>query len=301
MNSDVCIPVVIVNFNAGDRLRDCVMSVLQSDCNVRVYVSDNGSTDNSLNTLEYAAQSDPRLIIIRNNANLGFAKGNNRVLPILPQSEFILFLNPDCLLQVDTISQMSRIFKVYPAAGLASCLIVNPDGSEQRGCRRQLPTPWQSMVQALQLQRIFPHSPRFRSFNLTDSPLPQQPTVVEATSGAFMLVRTQALAAVGPLDEGYFLHCEDIDWCARFTQAGYQVLFVPQVKIIHYQGSCSQQRPIRVEWHKHRGMLRFYRKFYAQRYPRPMMWAMYLLVASRLMLLCLLFAGRHLANIGRRD
>lgn len=301
MNCDACTPVVIVNFNAGERLRDCVMSVLQSDCNVKVYVSDNGSTDNSLNTLEHAAQSDPRLVIIRNGANLGFAKGNNRILPMLPQSEFILFLNPDCLLQADTISQMSQILAAYPNAGLASCLIVNPDGTEQRGCRRQLPTPWQSMVQVLQLQKIFPNSPRFRSFNLTGNPLPAQPTVVEATSGAFMLVRTQAMAEVGPLDEGYFLHCEDIDWCARFTQAGYQVLFVPQVKIIHYQGSCSRQRPIRVEWHKHRGMLRFYRKFYAQRYPQPMMWLMYLLVASRLMLLCVLFAGRHLVNIGKRD
>lgn len=299
MTTEAFIPVVIVNFNAGDRLRDCVISVLKSDCNVRIYVSDNGSSDTSLATLEHAVQSDTRLTILRNGCNLGFAKGNNRVLPLLPQSEFILFLNPDCLLQPDTISRMLQTVARFPTAGLASCLIVNPDGSEQRGCRRTLPTPWQSMVQVLQLHRFFPDSPHFRSFNQTGTPLPQQPIIVEATSGAFMLVRTQALAQVGFLDEGYFLHCEDIDWCARFTQAGHQVLFVPQVKIIHYQGSCSQRRPIRVEWHKHRGMLRFYRKFYAQRYPRPMMWTIYLMVTSRFMLLALLYAGRHLFGLLR--
>lgn len=134
----------------------------------------------------------------------------------------------------------------------------------------------------------------FRSFNLTNTPLPAAPISIEATSGAFMLVRRSALERVGPLDEGYFLHCEDIDWCARFTRAGYQVLFVPTVKITHYQGSCSKQRPIRVEWHKHRGMLRFYRKFYAQRYPLPLMWAVYGMIMLRMLALTLVFSARQI-------
>ena len=270
-------------------------SLMQSDCQIQVFVSDNGSSDNSLQLLREALPNEPRLKIVENRENLGFSKGNNRVLPLLPNSEFVLFLNPDCLLQPDSISQMMQAMAQYPQAGLASCLIVNPDGSEQRGCRRQLPTPWQSLVQVLQLHRVFPNSKLIRSFNLTDTPLPTEPTSIEATSGAFMLVRRSALERVGPLDEGYFLHCEDIDWCARFSQAGFQVLFVPSVKITHYQGSCSKQRPIRVEWHKHRGMLRFYRKFYTQRYPQPLMWAVYSMILLRMALLTLLYGTRRIA------
>ena len=274
---------------------------MQSDCQIQVFVSDNNSSDNSLQLLRAALPNEPRLTIVENGENLGFSRGNNRVLPLLPNSEFILFLNPDCLLQPDSISQMMQIMAQYPRAGLASCLIVNPDGSEQRGCRRQLPTPWQSLVQVLQLQRVFPNSRHFRSFNLNDTPLPGEPISIEATSGAFMLVRRSALESVGPLDEGYFLHCEDIDWCARFSLAGYQVLFVPTVKITHYQGSCSKQRPIRVEWHKHRGMLRFYRKFYAQRYPLPLMWAVYCIITLRMVLLTLLYSARRVGTVLRSN
>ena len=272
------------------------MSVLQSDCQIQIFVSDNGSSDNSVQLLREVLPDESRLTIVENGANLGFSKGNNRILPLLPNSEFILFLNPDCLLQPDSISQMMHIMAQHPHAGLASCLIVNPDGSEQRGCRRHLPTPWQSLVQILQLQRLFPHSKHVRSFNLTNTPLPAAPVGIEATSGAFMLVRRSALERVGPLDEGYFLHCEDIDWCARFSLAGYQVLFVPTVKITHYQGSCSKQRPIRVEWHKHRGMLRFYRKFYAKRYPLPLMWAVYVMIMLRMLLLTLLYSARRVGT-----
>lgn len=301
MSIPSCIHIVIVNYNAGSRLRDCVVSALQSDCEVRVWVSDNGSDDDSLALLRQAAPNEARLNIVENHANLGFAKGNNRILPLLPESEFILFLNPDCLLRPDTISRMCSAMNEHPQAGMASCLIVNPDGSEQRGCRRTLPTPWQSLVQVLQLQRLFPASSLFRSFNLTDTPLPDKPTPVEATSGAFMLVRSSALERVGPLDEGYFLHCEDIDWCARFASQGYQLLFVPDVRITHYQGSCSKRHPFRVEWHKHRGMLRFYRKFYAQRYPLPLMWAVYSMVILRLTVLACLFLGRRIVPGMRRD
>lgn len=288
------VPVVIVNFNAGARLADCVESVLRSVYPVVVFVSDNGSTDTSLDLLRQRCGGDVRLTIVENRANLGFAKANNLILPLLPASEMVLFLNPDCVLQPDTLVSMLPVFEQSPQAGMACCLIANVDGSEQRGCRRALPTPWQSLMQVLQLQRLFPDSPRFRSFNLTGTPLPTHPIEVEAISGAFMLVRRSAMALVGPLDEGYFLHCEDIDWCARFTQAGFKILFVPQVSIVHHQGTCSNSRPLRVEWHKHCGMLRFYRKFYARRYPLLLMLAVYAFVCARMALIALRLGVRQL-------
>ena len=117
---------------------------------------------------------------------------------------------------------------------------------------------------------------------------------MEAISGAFMLVRRGALEAIGALDEGYFLHCEDLDWCMRFREAGQQVLFVPDVAVVHHKGACSKDRPLRVLWHMHRGMIRFYGKFFRDRYPLPMMWLVYAGVWLR-------FAGQALRTLARRS
>jgi GT2 family glycosyltransferase len=87
-----------------------------------------------------------------------------------------------------------------------------------------------------------------------------------------MFVRREALEKVGPLDEGYFLHCEDLDWCERFRRGGWKVLFVPDTTVVHDKGASSRGRPVRVLWHLHRGMVRYYRKFFRDEYPRPLFW-----------------------------
>ena len=86
-----------------------------------------------------------------------------------------------------------------------------------------------------------------------------------------MLIKRKALENVGALDESYFLHCEDLDLCMRFRQQGWQVMFVPGARVTHYLGTCSRSCSIFVEWHKHKGMLRFYRKFFQRQYPGILM------------------------------
>src|SRR5260370_42161377 len=116
-----------------------------------------------------------------------------------------------------------------------------------------------------------------------------------------MLVGRRALEAVGSLDEGYFLHCEDLDWCHRFGQSGRPVLFVPGVKVRHQKGRSSRDRPLRVLWHKHRGMVRFYRKFFRDRYPAPLMWAVFAGIGLRFVALAALtLARRGLGRNGER-
>jgi len=89
------------------------------------------------------------------------------------------------------------------------------------------------------------------------------------------------------MDENYFLHCEDLDWCMRFCMKGWKILFVPDVKVMHAKGECSKGRAVRVEWHKHKGMIRFYLKFFRHQYPLPLMllvivavWGRFLSVAA---------------------
>lgn len=258
------VSVIVVNYNGGPLLAECVRSVLESTVPVEVIVSDNASTDSSLIELRLLLGSDSRLRIIENPTNLGFAKANNRALP-LTKGDFILFLNPDCIVGPQTLAQMLDLLEEDPKIGMAGCLIRNPDGSEQPGCRRNIPTPWRTFVQITGLDRFQNADARFRSYLHVGLPLPERAEPIEAISGAFMLIRRQALNEVGPMDEGYFMHFEDLDWCLRFQQRGWKVIFEPRVEIVHVGGVCTASRPIGVEYHKHKGMARFYRKFFRNR------------------------------------
>jgi len=288
--------VIIVNYNAGALLSEAVESVLGSSVPVEVFVSDNGSIDDSIPLLRKTHGKAHNLHITENGANLGFARGNNRVLP-QTTGNYVLFLNPDCLIEPDTIARMIEIMEHRTDVGMAGCLIRNLDGSEQPGCRRCMPTPWRSLMRVVNPSRAMSSNPRLQDFNLLDTPLPDRPVEVEAISGAFMFVRRSALDKVGPLDEGYFLHCEDLDWCMRFKQAGYKVLFVPDALVSHVKGGCSVNRPIFVEWHKHKGMIRFYRKFFRKRYPHVLMWLVIVAVWTRFFLkVTLLEVQRHVSS-----
>jgi GT2 family glycosyltransferase/nucleoside-diphosphate-sugar epimerase len=205
--------------------------------------------------LEDLAAADKRLRILRNWVNLGFAGGNNIALP-MTSGDFVLFLNPDCIVQPETIEQMLAAFARHPEAGMAGCLILNPDGSEEKSCRRRLPTP-SSLFAGL-----------LGSGSHPVEPLPASPVLVEAISGAFMLVRRDDLERIGSFDTDYFMHWEDLDLCRRFGDAGRKILFVPDVKVRHFKGRSSQRRPLRVEWYKHRGLMIFLYKFHLRGWRR---------------------------------
>ena len=275
--------VVIVNYNGGAMLTECVHSVLLSSMPVRVYVSDNGSTDNSIKYLRAQIGSHPLLKILENGVNLGFAKGNNVVLPFC-RCKYVLFLNPDCTIAPEVIEKMIDVMEQHPDAGMAGCLLLNPDGTEQIGCRRFIPTPWRYLVRALKLHKVIRNHPRFQSFSMSRLPLPDAPIPIEAISGAFMMVRREVIETVGRMDEGYFMHCEDLDWCMRFRAAGWKVLFVPHVRVLHWKGLSSAATPIKVEYHKHRGMVRFYNKFFRHQYPAPLMVLVAIAVWTRFVL-----------------
>lgn len=259
--------VLIVNFNAGSTLPECIFSVLSSKISLQVLIFDNGSTDDSVALVRGLVGIDHRVTIIESSENLGFAAGINAMLEYI-QGNMILILNPDCIIQLGALERMLAVLARFPEAGMAGCLIRNPDGSEQRGCRRYLPTPTRALARVLNLDRF---SRRFQGFDLTGTPLPPGPVPVEAISGAFMLVRRSTIERIGPLDEGYFLHCEDLDWCMRAKLANIPVLFVPDVEVYHAQGTSSAGRPVRVEFYKHQGMIRYYRKFFRDQYPAPLM------------------------------
>lgn len=268
----VPVTVIIVNYNSGQDLKRCLDSVFRSQTPVNVVVVDNNSTDDSLDQAIRPHKGNDALKVIRNAINAGFAYASNQALPHA-KGNYWLFLNPDCYIEPDTLQKMTSVMESHQDVAMAGPLIVNMDGSEQRGCRRTIPTPWRSFIRAFGLSRFEDKTNGlFKDFLMHKDPLPDQPIDVEAISGAFMLVRKSAIDEIGHLDDGYFLHCEDLDWCMRFREKGWRILFVPDTVITHRKGGCSENKPIFVLWHMHRGMIRFYKKFFRNRYPGILMW-----------------------------
>lgn len=261
------ISTIIVNYNAGEFLRSCVDSLLNCPLETEVIVVDNASTDHSLDALAGL----PNVQIIKNATNVGFATACNVGIRVA-SAPFLLFLNPDCFFKPDTLIRLLEAMRFDERVGMVGGLLVNPDGTEQAGGRRAIPTPWRSFVRAFGLARFADRWPRlFFDFHLHKQPLPNHNIEVEAISGACMMVRREAIQDVGEWDERYFLHCEDLDWCMRFRQKGWKILFVPSARVTHALGVSSRSRPIFVEWHKHKGMIRFYRKFFRRQYPGVLM------------------------------
>ncbi|SCY43841.1 glycosyltransferase family 2 protein [Nitrosospira sp. Nsp13] len=290
------VSVVIVNYNAGQFLTACIDSALAQVS--EVLVVDNASTDLSLELCTERFPEEPKLKIIRNTTNFGFAAACNIGIA-RAAGAYVLFLNPDCVLRADSLQRMVQMLESSPEAGMVGGLLTNEDGTEQAGGRRAVPTPWRSFVRAFGLYRFARFWPRvFYDFHLHKQALPDRPIEVEAISGALMLVRREAIEDVGLWDEGYFLHCEDFDWCMRFRQKGWKILFVPDAPVMHHKGVCSRSRPIFVEWHKHKGMMRFYRKFFRHQYPGVLMWLVALGVWLRFAAVATYYSARRIAGSG---
>lgn len=293
---------IIVNYNAGDILKDAVHSLLQSASVNRIIVVDNDSKDRSMKDIEDWANLDPRLVCIRNNQNLGFAKACNIGIAADGESDYLFFVNPDCIVDKNALSKLLSCLKSSPKAGMVGPLLLNPDGTEQAGGRRSIPTPWRSFIRAFGLSKFSKLSPGiFSDFLLHRQPLPERPIEIEAISGSCMLVRRAAIRDIGVLDEGYFLHCEDLDWCMRFRQKGWKIIFEPDARVIHYKGVCSKTRPIFVEWHKHKGMIRFYGKFFRNQYPGVLLWIIEAGVWVRFAAIAFYHSARYLKQWMKHD
>lgn len=263
------VSVIIVNYNAGHRIIDCVQSIVSEV--YEVIVVDNASSDNSLALFEAFFSDKSNIKVVRNLDNQGFAKGCNSGVKAAT-GDYLLFLNPDCRVQQGALVKLLQVSESDEHIGMAGGLLLNPDGSEQAGGRRSVPTPWRTFVRAFRLTALSRYWPKlFQDFNLHNETIPEHPIAVEAISGACMMVKRQALEDVGLLDEEYFMHCEDLDWCHRFRIKQWKVMFVPEAQIIHFQGTCSKKTPLFVEWHKHKGMIKYYRKFFSQQYPGALM------------------------------
>ncbi len=251
------VSVIIVSYQAGEVLVRCVESVLDSAVQ-QVIIVDNGSTDGSVQSLHTRYGDDTRIHWLSFTKNIGYSAAGNRAFSFV-QSAYVLYLNPDCVVHKGAVNALSQALSTHSSAAMVGPLLLNPDGSEQAGGRRNHPTVGRVLSQVLYLWRL--SATIFPAVNMNMFPIPCIPTKVEAISGACMLFRRESIEKVGGMDEKYFLHCDDLDWCMRMRTAGKEIYFVSDAQVTHIGGWCTQLQPISTEWHKHKGMVRLARKF----------------------------------------
>lgn len=258
------VTALVVNYDSGPWLERCLRTLRsRSEKLPPVVVLDNSSTDDSA----LAAAEFPNLILRRARVNLGFARGVNRAAAVA-RTEFILIINPDCLLVPDALIRLIAELDAHPGAGLVSGRLFDMRGYEQRASRRRLPTPRRVLAEVLP----FMHGD---GVDLTHLPPPENPSEVEAVSGACMLVRTEAFRSVRGMDPGFPMHFEDLDFMTRLRAAGWSVRLVPEVAISHAGGVSSRHRPVGVALDKHRGLWRYLSKHCRAEWPawsRPFWW-----------------------------
>ena len=266
--------IVIVNYNVRELLRACLASIDASEgVDLTTWVVDNCSADASVAMVR---EGFPHVRVIESPANNGYAYANNLALrEVLALGagapKYTLLLNPDTELPAGSLRAMVAFLDLHPEAGIAGPRLVRPDGQLDFACRRSFPSPEVSLYRMLGLSRLFPRSRRFGRYNLTYL---DPAAVVEMDSGvgAFMLMRTAALAEVGLLDEAFFMYGEDLDLAFRFKAAGWRVLYNGRVQVLHHKGASSGAGSRRVLVEFYRAMHLFFMKHYAATTPAPVRW-----------------------------
>lgn len=254
--------VVIVNYNVQYFLDQCLTSVLRSGSSLKmeVFVVDNNSVDGSV---EMVRKKYPQVHIIANQQNLGFSRANNQAIAAA-RGRYVLLLNPDTVVEDDTLPAVVGFMNQHPDAGGLGVKMFDGQGRFLPESKRGLPTPAVAFYKAFGLAALFPKSKIFGKYHLGYLN-PDQTHQIDVLSGAFMLLRSEALKKTGYLDEEFFMYGEDIDLSYRLTQAGYKNYYFHKARIIHYKGESTKKSSVNYVIVFYNAMLIFARKHFSKK------------------------------------
>lgn len=251
--------IIIVNWNVRELLRACLHSISEGrgDLDVEVIVVDSGSEDGSA---AMARQEFPWVRLIACEENVGFPRGNNIGLGEA-NGRFLLLLNPDTELVGDALSRMVDYLRRQPDVGVLGPQLLNPDGTVQSS-RRRFPTLATAFLESTWLQPWAPQRllRRYYAADLPDDAVAD----VDWVTGACMLARRQVAAAIGGMDEDYFMYSEELDWCRRMKDAGWRVVYFPSAQVVHHVGKSSEQAVTARHVNFNRAKLRYFRKYHGR-------------------------------------
>jgi GT2 family glycosyltransferase len=250
------VSVVVVNWNTQDILRDCLRSIYEQcgEIDLEVIVIDNASTDGSV---EMVKKDFPQVTLIENSKNRGFAAANNQGIDI-SKGRYVLLLNSDTVVLDNAIAKTAAFADSHPEAAVVGCRVLNPDRTLQPTCF-MFPSILNMLLSSTYLYKLFPKNKffgreRMTWWNRNDI------REVDVVTGCFMLVRQDAIKKVGSMDEQFFMYGEETDWCYRFKQAGWKILFAPCAEIIHLGGQSAQKRATTMVVQLRKSILQFMKK-----------------------------------------
>ena len=257
MSRESDIAAVVVSHQSAATLEECLRRLRAARDVAAIRVVDNASTDGTLAIAQRHALQDARVRFVANPDNPGFAVGCNQGVEALGAHAppWLAFVNPDCLVEPDTLARLRDHARALDGA-LVGADLIDEAGVRDEAARRRHPE-FGAMLRSPRRMRL--------GVPVDDARTLQR---VDAVSGALMLMPRALFERIGGFDTGYRLHAEDLDLCRRAQAAGATVAVANDVRVVHVRGVSSRARPLFVEWHKHRGLWRYFRKFEApQRRP----------------------------------
>jgi len=272
--------IIIVTFKSESTIEKCLDSVYSSfgKINFEVIISDNSPNKNTKDLIEKIKAKYKNLTFIYNDDNEGFSRGNNIALKNA-SGEYVLFLNPDMVVEKNTISGIMEFMKEHPEAGTATPKVHLLDGTLDDSCHRGFPTPWRAFCHFSKLSKIFPKNKIFAGYNLTYLDFTKTHEI-DALAGSFLIIKSTLGKKLNWWDEDYFFYGEDIDFCYRIKKAGYKIYYVPKYQALHYKGVSSGIKKISKDistadkktklWvteQRFKAMEIFYDKHYKNKYP----------------------------------
>jgi N-acetylglucosaminyl-diphospho-decaprenol L-rhamnosyltransferase len=252
--------VVIVAADSGPLLFQCVDRVLASNALVEIILVDNASADGFPAKAAAAHAGDTRVRLVENTGNRGFGPACNQGAAEAA-GDALVFLNPDCLIEADTIAALRAIVAADRSIALLGVDVRSPDGAPARGNRRRDPTLRRAFISMSGLAHFESRWPSLAGVEMAEDISAPHVERVDAVSGACLFVSRVVFEQVGGFDEAYFLHVEDLDLCRRIRDGGYTVAIANDVRVVHAQGSSSRHRPMFVAAHKRRGMWRYFTRY----------------------------------------
>jgi hypothetical protein len=247
--------IVVVHYRSLDTLPLCLQALAGESRGGETVVVDNDSRDGVEDLLR---REFPAVRLIANRDNLGYARAVNQGIAAT-SGAFVLVLNPDCFLEPGAVDALLDDLRAHPEAAIAGPQLLNRDGSIEYSARAFPDASAFLFNRYSLLTRLFPSNPFSRRYLLTDWDHAAE-REVDWLAGACLMVRRRAIAAVGPMDEGFFMFNEDVDWCRRMKQAGWSVRYVPAARAVHHVGASRRRVAARVILERHRGMIRYFHK-----------------------------------------
>lgn len=260
--------IIIISYNTKDLLRQCLLSI-DTDPQTQIIVVDNASNDGSS---AMVLKEFPQVLLIQSPINQGFAAANNVGLKVAT-GQYVLLLNSDTQVKPPALSILMRFLKHHQQAGAVTPQVILPDGAIDLACHRGMPTPWNAFTYYTKLESLFPHSKFFAGYHQTYQDF-TKPHPVSATAMTAMMLKRPVIDKVGLLDDAFFLYGEDLDYCQRLTDHGYQIWYVPNAVVMHHKsasGKKNRQNPAQRHEsirHFYETMKQFYEKHYQKKYPR---------------------------------